>query len=658
MDKRRRLFWIITLLLPVIALVAFEFNLRMFHYGGNLDLVITKEILGKTYFTLNPDVGRRYFSQEGISIPEPHDDVFETVKPAATKRIFMLGESTMAGFPYDYNATPPSLLRDELRAAYPSFNFEVINCGLSAVNSYTVDEFARELLQYQPDAFIVYLGHNEFYGALGVGSTEYLGRSRTLIHWYLRLQDLRVFRMVRDVFLGIRRFFQPDAVPGQATLMESMVRTSAIRYRSDEYNIARENLAKNLEDIADAAGHAHVPIIFSTLASNIRDQRPLYPVFAAGTGEAAQEDWKSALKAGSADMERGEFAAAVPEFMKAIGVDSCNADAHYFLARCLDTLGRYDSARAEYERARDEDGMRFRAAGDINTLLREVCRENSIPCCDAESAFAAASPHGLVGHNLMFEHLHPTFAGYRLLASSFFETLRKHSVIAPASQVRWDRLLSDAHLRDSAGVTRFEEEAASFRIFSLTHAWPFVSASAPRPQFTPVDEVESLAVRYVHKEVAWSTAHYTLGDRFVRQAHYDSARAEYYAVAKVIPYSTYPLMMLGDMERLMNRFGPAEESYRNALKIQESPFIHVRLGMMYFDRNEIDRSITEFEKTLQLEAGDRESMNERDRSMSRFFLGAAYGRKGNIPKAKMYLQLAVEIDPDNQDAKKMLAQIP
>ena len=99
----------------------------------------------------------------------------------------------MAGFPYIYTAIPSHLLKVRLQQVMLQYNIEVINVGLAAVNSYTVLDFINELVDYHPDAFVVYLGHNEFYGALGIGSTEYLGKSRTLVDFYVKLHSYRNF---------------------------------------------------------------------------------------------------------------------------------------------------------------------------------------------------------------------------------------------------------------------------------------------------------------------------------------------------------------------------------------------------------------------------------------------------------------------------------
>jgi Tfp pilus assembly protein PilF len=51
-------------------------------------------------------------------------------------------------------------------------------------------------------------------------------------------------------------------------------------------------------------------------------------------------------------------------------------------------------------------------------------------------------------------------------------------------------------------------------------------------------------------------------------------------------------------------------------------------------------------------------MNNNEISMARFFLGTAYGQSGIISKAKENLRLAIQVDPNNNQARRMLSRIP
>lgn len=63
-----------------------------------------------------------------------------------------------------------------------------MNTSLVATNSYTIRDMVPEILEQQPDMVIIYSGHNEYYGALGVGSSQSLGRYPMVTNFYLRLK--------------------------------------------------------------------------------------------------------------------------------------------------------------------------------------------------------------------------------------------------------------------------------------------------------------------------------------------------------------------------------------------------------------------------------------------------------------------------------------
>ena len=134
LSKRKRIiFRIVVFTIPFIVLVVLELLLRAGKYDGNLSFIRKERLGGHDYYVVNRSVGKRFFTSRDAAIPEPHEDRFACHKGTHTKRVFCLGESTMEGFPYEFNPTPPYLLRDRLQSAFPGDAVEVINAGLSAV---------------------------------------------------------------------------------------------------------------------------------------------------------------------------------------------------------------------------------------------------------------------------------------------------------------------------------------------------------------------------------------------------------------------------------------------------------------------------------------------------------------------------------------------
>src|ERR1039457_5603698 len=162
--KRVVLYKVITILVPFLILILLEFALRIFHYGHDLSLFM--ECPGnKNFLVLNPDASKRYFNDPALA-PTGNTELFKKIKDKNTCRIFILGESTTIGYPYFHNGSFHRWLQYRLMQTFPDRQFEIINLSITAVNSYTVLGFAKELITYKPDAVLIYSGHTDFYASL------------------------------------------------------------------------------------------------------------------------------------------------------------------------------------------------------------------------------------------------------------------------------------------------------------------------------------------------------------------------------------------------------------------------------------------------------------------------------------------------------------
>ena len=91
---------------------------------------------------------------------------------------------------------------------------------------------------------------------------------------------------------------------------------------------------------------------------------------------------------------------------KTIALDSLAADAFFAKARMLESLGRFSEARRAYLAAKDRDQLRFRASEEMNVILREEAT-----VVETQATLAAALEDGIIGSDLMLEHLHPNVEG-------------------------------------------------------------------------------------------------------------------------------------------------------------------------------------------------------------------------------------------------------
>jgi len=249
--KIRLLFYVIAALIPIIFFIMIETGLRLFDYGKDLRLFVPVAAEQGEYITTNIDVANRYFPDDHF-MPTPSNDVLKKHKPDNGYRVFVMGGSTAASWPYPSNILFSRVLAQRLSDTFPDKYIEVINTGIAAVNTFTLLDFVDEILAQQPDAILIYSGHNEFYGALGAGSTQTVGQNRSLIKAYLLLSKLKTFQFMRSLIEMTKNLVSgagEGQKTGHSTLMGQMVGDNSIAYNSQTYQNAKRHFDANLTEI-------------------------------------------------------------------------------------------------------------------------------------------------------------------------------------------------------------------------------------------------------------------------------------------------------------------------------------------------------------------------------------------------------------------------
>lgn len=521
---RRALFMVLTIISPILIAVVLETAFRLTGAGEDLSLYRSQSRDGRTWLSMNPGAGRRYFRETDFR-PSASADCFAAEKPPGTFRIFCLGGSTTVGYPYWYNGSFPSFLRDRLRRVFPERQIEVINAGMTATNSFAVVDIAREVLHYQADLIIVYDGHNEFYGALGVASHESPVSSRFLVRAYLRLLDFRSFALMRDAVDRLTALFRGSAhSQDRGTMMEVLSSGNYVPMGSPVYRRALAIFRENLIELTDLCASHNVPLILSTQFSNLRNLQPFAP---GGTGRLTPEErlrFNTLYNLGLTHFMDGRIDSALSAFRGALLLDSLRADTHYQIARCLDSLGKRPSARVEYTRARDEDEIRFRASSDFNEAILAMDDGVHAAAIDMERVFREHSPDSLIGSTLVVDHLHPSSGGSFLMGKALVRMLRLRRLIAGEDEWRRNDTVSDARLWRERDISTIDEAIARRKTEVLTSGWPFLPRRLHPPPAS--DTLALIAGLASEGFLSWEGAHREAGAYYKRHGETDSLARE------------------------------------------------------------------------------------------------------------------------------------
>jgi tetratricopeptide (TPR) repeat protein len=527
------------LLLSLILIVLFEIILRLFHYGGDQRLFLPMKGDMARYYRINNQVARRYFFMQK-RVPTPGRDLFLKEKPADCTRIFVMGGSTAAGYPYGNNLMFSRILAERLTAVFPDRLIEVVNVAMAAVNSYTLLDFTDEIIAQRPDLVLIYAGHNEFYGALGVGSMESIGRNPGLVRAILKLEKFRIFLLLRNG-AGLLRKGSGRAASGSseadptATLMARIVGSKSIPYESPLYRLGLAQFEGNLQILIKKMTKADVTVVLSELVSNIRDQEPFISVPTENFPEA-----------------------------KIV----------FNHAKASEKQGDYTQAGRLYTQAKDLDALRFRASEEFNQLIHKLARQYSIAVVPMKILFEQASDHGLVGDALMTDHLHPNIRGCFLLADGFFQTLRTEGLIASV----WDssRVRPSSFYEAHWPVTALDSASADLSVLYLKGSWPFRpenEVNQTLSHYHPSTLEERLALKVLtDPEVNLEKAHLELAEYFSSKKQYDRAFREYRALMTMVPHEMEFYEGAVKMCLQSKKYPLALSVLQRSLKLKETSF--------------------------------------------------------------------------------------
>jgi len=514
-QNRTLVFKIISVAVPFCLLALLECGLRLFHYGYDLSLFIEYPN-NKNYLYLNPDASKRYFINQK-NATTGNVEPFPKKKAPGTRRIFVLGESTTIGYPYFHNGSFHRWLQYRLAHTFPDQHFEIINLALTAVNSYTVLGFSRELVGYEPDAVLIYTGHNEYYGAMGVGSTEQLSGNPALVNAMLRLRSLKVMQLAADWYQKALALGAGSKSGNDGTRMQRMVAAQQIPYQSELYERGVEQFRANMGKVLDIFARQNVPVFIGNLVSNEHDLKPFvsfpadsvrFPGFAL--------NYRVAL----GFLQKADSTEAYRYFQKANANYQSHALCHYYLGQLESARGNAAAARGHFSKARDLDGLRFRAPEEFNQIMRQLADKHSnVHLVDVKSAFETASPNGVIGKELVLEHVHPDLKGYALMSDAFYEALKKAKFISPAPGAE----MSLARLRKEMPVPAIDSLAGVYKVANLKSSWPFNAVLDGDSVKTETFE-ERVAFDLAYRRISWENAMDQAYNHYIEGHNYREAR--------------------------------------------------------------------------------------------------------------------------------------
>ncbi|MBE2212511.1 MAG: tetratricopeptide repeat protein [Opitutaceae bacterium] len=415
-----------------------------------------------------------FFSAELVRRPQPMR--LPATKPSGAFRIFVLGSSAAMGDP-EASFSLARVLEKMLHHAYPEVRFEVVNAGITAVNSHVVRGIAEDCAGLQPDLFIVYEGNNEVIGPFGPsGVFAPFLRTERGVRAAVALKSTRTGQLIAATARALR----PKGAGGAPVEWGGMEMFLAQRIAVDDSRLeaVRDHFRANLLAIARAGRAAGAETVVCTVATNQRTFAPFASLHRPDLGEGDLARWQQAFAAAEAAAKAGDRTSAEAAYRAALAIDDNHAELVYRLGQLALLDGRDTEARELLQRALDLDTLRFRTDSALNGAIRSLAGTEGTRIVDAAAVLAAASPHGICGDEFFYEHVHLTLRGTYELARTLLPVVAgrlaaRGGVPAAASP----REIGYDELRVQLGFTAYEQGMIAAEMLSRVSRPPFTGQS-------------------------------------------------------------------------------------------------------------------------------------------------------------------------------------
>ncbi len=693
---RRWLFRILAaVVVPLASLVLVETGLRLAGYGHRTSFFLQTTTGGTKTLIDNAWFGLRFFPPALARSPAPVSLLAD--KPEGVYRVFLFGESAALGDPrpaYGVGRYLEVLLRDR----FPGREIEVVCAAMTAINSHALASIARECARYGGDLWIVYAGHNEMAGPFGANTV--FGPQAPpwwLVRASLAVQRLRAGQFLVRVGRGLAgRSGSPGAWGGMRMFQDRPLALDDLG-RERVYR----NFHRNLTELVRAGARVRVPILLSSVASNLRDCAPFASSSSpASSGVAAGSGWESFCRDGDRLAGEGRWAEAVAQFRGALDVHPRSAELHFRLGQCLLACGETDAARTHFQQARDLDTLPFRADSRMNDIIGEVARSHAgkgVLHADAEAALSRHSPAGVPGQESFYEHVHLVPEGNYRLARLWAEAIAP--LLAGTATNAAASWLEPEDCARRLGLTDWNRHAALEEMLRRQLDAPFTNRfdhaarmDAIRQQLaqtrdrmksqTPA-ELCSFYEEAIRRRPGDAWLHHNYAEYLKNSGDLAQAAVQMQRVRDRVPHHFAAHLQLGRLFARLRQFAEARHSLAEALRLRpDLSDADLELGQIAASQGGLEEALAHFDsairkrpesvgvylrradvlKALKRDEAAIESLRDAIRLQpssweARYVLGIELASSGKIAEAEAELAEVVRLQPEHVLARLNLGNL-
>jgi tetratricopeptide (TPR) repeat protein len=264
------------------------------------------------------------------------------------------------------------------------------------------------------------------------------------------------------------------------------------------------------------------------------------------------------------------------------------------------------------------------------------------------------SNDGIVGDELMTDHLHPNVKGYQLVGNLFFSEMKKNGYLPTTEPSDLDEKTADSLVFAYYNFTKFDSTVADFRIKILKNDWPYINPKnqIPRNKLISLNNlIDSLALEVIDGRISREQARLKVANSYLRNNEMEKYSTEMAALIEEFPflYKYYNIV-----SRELISAGKYQQAYyflKRGFDRKPDAFNTKWLGIIDLSQGFTDDAIKYLEASLKF--GDNDAQVY-------FNITGAYAQKKEFAKALAAINKCLQINPEFQRAvliRKQLEEI-
>jgi tetratricopeptide (TPR) repeat protein len=640
--------------LPLLLLGGLEAALRLAGYGYPTSFLEKIRVGQKDFLVNNENFSLRFFPPQLARWPGPI--MMPARKPADTYRIFVLGESAARGEPEPPYAAS-RYLETLLNERFPNTHFEVINLGITAINSHVILPIARDCAHADGDLWIIYMGNNEMVGPFGA-ATVFGAKAPPLgfVRLNLAIQKTRVGQLLVDLGRKLKGRSSNASWGGMKMFLGNQLRADDPRKE-----VVYRNFERNLNDIVKVGLGSGAKILLNTVAVNLKDCPPFASLANSNASAADRARFDKFYAEACSAEAQNNFAEAAQKFEQASKLDPQFPELQFHWGECLARMTNFTAAREHFQKACDDDALPFRADSRINGTIQKIRQQfasDKLTFFDAASALEKNLPSGACGQETFYEHVHFNFDGNFRLGRAWAEQVEKMLPAEISRDAVTNGWASQEFCGRRLGLTDWNRCAVTEMVLDRLHHPPMSGqsnnaerllslrneAKEMRQQMNPTtaQTAAEIYLAAINRTPQDHLLHENFAEFLESVGDLNQAAAQWQQVRELLPHSCEPYYQAGRLLAELNQWNEAEAALTKAVTLRP------RLTEGWYELGNACLGSGKFEQALR----DYERASQLDPLEATYyaFIGKALSKLNRQAEAIQRYRQALQIQPDLWEA--------